>query len=167
MITHTKHTANKTSSTNKTTDKQTAYQRLWEMSVVFSTQALCGSVSSLQQGAAAAFMYPHLGMYSCGRPLMLLSLRALSTVRMYLSIRALISGVKGSKVRLRDPERLKRPSLLLSVQRSLSSGMLMFRKALIVFNWGTRSFWRFSKCTTSRWWANRNQARAWETHQVE
>lgn len=104
------------------------------MSVVFFTQALCGSVSSLQQGAAAALMYPHLGMYSCGRPLRFLSLRALSTVWMYSSIRALISGVKGSKVRLRDPERLKWPSLLLSVHRSLSSGMLMFRKAVIDFN---------------------------------
>lgn len=91
-------------------------------------------LSSLQQRAAAVFMNPHLGMYSCGRPLRFLSLRALSTVRMYSSIRALISGVKGSKVRLRDPERLKWPSLLLSVHRTLSSGMLVFRKVVMGFN---------------------------------
>lgn len=162
-----KHNDNSTMPSNWWQHKHKAQIKQQTDGSCIFTQALCVSVSSLQQRAASAFTNSHLGMYSCGRPLRFLSLRALSTVRMYLSIQALISGVKGSKVRLWDPERLKWPSLLLSVHRSLSSEMLVFRKALMVFNWGTRSFCRFSKCTTSRRWANRNQARAWDTHQDE
>lgn len=104
--------------------------------------------------------YHHLGMYSCGRPLRFLSLRARSTSNIQPFIRVLMSLVKGLKVRHRDPVRLKWPSRFLSAHKRRSSGTVTFRKAVISRSWWTRSRRRCSQCTTSKRLENCSQARA-------
>lgn len=123
-----------------------------------------GSGQGRDQGYQSLAVH-HLGRYSSGRPVWFLSRRAWSTARISPSIIPLMSGVKGSKVGCRAPERLKCPSWLLSAHSSLSSVTVVLRKEAMDRSWGTSAVCSSSKWTTRTRWPNCSQSSTWDAHQ--